>query len=346
MSRACGTVGKVVEHASTSPSASPPPVPAPAADPDRTLDGRPGAAGGPVARPPRRLRHYVRALRPRQWIKNLLVFMAPAAAGVLTHLSPFLHALGVFGIFCTVASGTYLVNDALDAEADRRHPKKRHRPVASGAISEPTAITLGLSLAAVGLAGSWLLAGWQLFLVMAAYVAIPALGYSLWLKREPVIEMGVVASGFVIRAIAGGVGTHVPLSNWFLVVTSLGALFVVAGKRAAEFQHLGEDRGAHRAVLSQYSRTFLQATLVLSASVTVTAYCLWAFDRSGLSSHRGEHLVLIELTVAPVVLGVLHVLWLLLEGKGGAPEELAIHDRQLQILGLLWVACLAIGIYA
>ncbi len=294
----------------------------------------------------RLVRDYVRALRPRQWSKNVLVFMAPAAAAVLTHLNVFLHALGVFGIFCVVASGTYLVNDALDAEADRRHPKKRHRPVASGAISEPAAASIGLSLAAVGLAGAWLLAGWQFFVVMAAYVAVPALGYSLWLKREPVIEMGVVASGFVVRAVAGGVGTHVPLTNWFLVVTSFGALFIVAGKRAAEYQHLGEDRGAHRAVLSQYSRTFLQSTLVLSATVTVTAYCLWAFDRTGLAGHRGDHPVVIELTVVPIILGVLHVLWLLLDDKGGTPEDLALSDHQLQILGLFWVALFAIGVYA
>lgn len=324
----------VVEHVYSSPAA--------ARHETATLGQHPGAV---AVRPRRRAVHYLQALRPRQWAKNVLVFMAPAAAGVLIHLGPFLHALGVFGVFCAVASGTYLVNDALDAEADRRHPDKRHRPVASGAIPEPVAVTTGLSLAAVGLGAAWALAGWELFVVMAAYVAVPALGYSLWLKREPVIEMGVVATGFVLRAVAGGVGTHVPLSSWFLVVTSLGALFVVAGKRAAEYQRLGEDRGAHRAVLSQYNWTFLQSVLVVSSSVTVTAYCLWAFDRTGLASAPGHHPVWLELTVAPVVLGVLYVLWLLLEGKGGAPEELAFHDRRLQILGLIWVALFAVGIY-
>lgn len=271
--------------------------------------------------------------------------MAPAAAGVLGHAIPFLHALGVFGIFCATASGTYLVNDVLDAEADRRHPAKRHRPVASGALSEPAAALVGLTLVATGLLGAWLLTGGQLLLTMGAYVAIPALGYSLWLKREPVIEMGAVAIGFVLRAVAGGVGTHVPLTNWFLVVTSFGALFIVAGKRAAEHYHLGERRAEHRVVLGQYSWTFLQSTLILSASVTVTAYCLWAFERTGLS-RTGHHLVWIELTVVPVVLGMLYVLWLLLEGKGGAPEDLVVSDRRLQLLGLLWIVLFAVGIYA
>ncbi len=273
--------------------------------------------------------------------------MAPAAAGVLSHGDKFLHALGTFGIFCLVASGTYLVNDTLDAEADRRHPDKRHRPVASGAIPETTAAVAGVIMLGTGLGCAWLLAGWQLFLVMAAYVAVPSLGYSLWLKREPVLEMGVVASGFVLRAVAGGVGTKVPLSNWFLVVTSFGALFLVAGKRVAEHQHLGEARGTHRPVLSQYSTVFLQSVLVMSATVTVTAYCLWAFaDRSGLAARAGHHPVWIQLSVAPVVLGVLQVLWLLLEGKGGAPEELALKDRRLQLLGVVWVALLAVGIYS
>ncbi len=298
----------------------------------------------PRGRAADRLGHYVRALRPRQWSKNVLVFMAPAAAGVLSHGEALAHAFGAFGIFCAVASGTYLLNDALDAEADRRHPKKRHRPVAAGAISERAAVSLGLALAAAGLAASWALAGWQLFLVMGAYVAIPALAYSLWLKREPVIELGAVATGFVLRAVAGGVGTHVPLSNWFLVVTSFGALFIVAGKRAAEHQHLGEERGRHRAVLSLYSWTFLCSTLVLSAGVTVTAYC--AFERTGLIARAGHHPVWIELTVAPVVLGVLYVLWLLLEGKGGAPEELVTSERRLQILAASWLVFFLLGIYA
>lgn len=286
----------------------------------------------------------LRGLRVRQWSKNLLVFVAPAAAGVLHDRNAFLHALGAFGIFCVAASGTYLINDVADAEADRRHPEKSRRPVAAGHLPEATAVVTGLVMIVVAVVAAALLAGWPLALVVGLYVAI-TLSYTVRLKREPVVELAAVASGFVLRAIAGGVATHVPLTNWFLVVTSFGAMFLVIGKRAAEHVTLGDERGEHRPVLAQYSTSFLQSALTLSAAVTMTAYCLWAFDRGGLADRAGHRFVWIELTVVPVLLGVLYVLRLLDAGKGGAPEELALHDRFLQIMGLVWAVLLVIGLY-
>jgi decaprenyl-phosphate phosphoribosyltransferase len=298
-----------------------------------------------VSAPKQPLRSAVRALRPRQWTKNVLVFVAPAAAGVLFHRSVLLHSLGAFGIFCAAASGTYLLNDVLDVEADRLHPEKRHRPIASGSLSPAVALAMSAVLLAGSIALGWWLAGWELAVVIAAYVAI-SVSYSLWLKRVAVVELAAVAAGFVLRAIAGGVATHVPLSSWFLVVTSFGALFVVTGKRTAEFELLGPQRAEHRPALGDYTASFLKATLTLTATVTVTAYCLWAFERTGLADRAvGHHLVWIQLTVVPVVLGILHVLRLLDAGHGGAPEELALRDRLLQVLGLSWVALFLIGIY-
>jgi decaprenyl-phosphate phosphoribosyltransferase len=231
-------------------------------------------------------------------------------------------------------------------EADRLHPTKRHRPIASGAFPVRAAVGLGVVFLGAALASASLLAGWRMAVVIGAYVVI-TVAYSVRLKREPVIELAAVASGFVLRAIAGGVATHIPLSSWFLVVTSFGALFLVTGKRMAEHRHLGENREAHRAVLAQYTSTFLQSVLVLTATVTVTAYCLWAFERGGLADHAHHHLLTwVELTVVPVVLGILYVLRLLDAGRGGAPEELALHDRVLQVLGLAWVVLLAVGLYA
>jgi len=291
-----------------------------------------------------RIRSLARAARPRQWIKNVLVFVAPAAAGVLHHETIALHALGAFGIFCAAASGVYLINDSFDAVADRGHPDKRHRPIATGTLSVRLAVIIGSALLALALAAAWLLAEWPLALVVAIYAAINA-AYTLGLKREPVIELAAVASGFVLRAIAGGVATHVPLSNWFLVVTSFGALFVVAGKRSAEHHLLGDERAAHRAVLGAYTANFLQSTLTLTASVTVTAYCLWAFERAGLADHAGHHLIWIQLSVVPVIIGVLYVLRLLDAGRGGAPEDLVLGDRTLQVLGLAWAVLFAVGIY-
>ena len=243
------------------------------------------------------------------------------------------------------ASGVYLINDAIDAQADRLHPDKQYRPVAAGTVSARLAVGCGVALMAASIFLGFLLAGGQMALVLGTYAAV-TIAYSLRLKREPVVELTAVAAGFVLRAIAGGVATHVPLSSWFLVVTSFGALFVVTGKRAAEHRRLGKGRGAHRSVLDQYSSSFLGSTLTLTASVTVTAYCLWAFQRASLLARAHHSAVWIQLTVVPVVLGVLYVLRLLDAGGGDAPEELVLHDRFLQVMALAWVALFAIGLYA
>ncbi len=287
----------------------------------------------------------VRGLRPRQWSKNLLVFMAPAAAGVLGHWHVTIRVIGAFAIFCVAASGTYLVNDVADAASDRHHPIKRLRPVASGALRPGAALGAGMVLVGLALVGAVLIGPWGFALVVAVYVAV-SVAYTLRLKQEPVIELAVVASCFVLRAVAGGVVAHVPLSNWFLVFTSFAALFVVTGKRCAEHARLGEGRGVHRPVLDEYSDSFLRSTLMLSATVTVASYCLWAFDRTGLLSHAGHHVVWVELTVVPLVLAVLHILRLLDAGKGGEPEQLALHDHVLQVYALIWVALMGVGLYA
>ena len=190
----------------------------------------------------RTLRNIVVTMRPRQWVKNLLVFVAPAAAGVLTNPLDLLRSLATFGIFCAVASGVYLLNDAVDAEADRLHPDKRTRPVASGALTSTHAVAAGTLLMALGLVSAWFVARWALVLVVGLYAVI-SLAYTFRLKREPVIELAAVASGFVLRAIAGGVATRIPLSSWFLAVASFGALFVVTGKRAGEYRRLGGPSG-------------------------------------------------------------------------------------------------------
>ena len=287
----------------------------------------------------------LRGLRPRQWSKNLLVFMAPAAAGVLGHWHVSIRVLGAFAIFCLAASGTYLVNDVVDAASDRHHPVKRHRPVASGALRPGAALGTGAVLVALALAGSLLIGPWGFTLVVAIYVTV-SVAYTIRLKQEPVIELALVASCFVLRAVAGGVVAHVPLSNWFLVFTSFAALFVVTGKRSAEHARLGEGRGVHRPVLDEYTDSFLRSVLILSATITVASYCLWAFDRTGLLSHAGHNVVWVELTVVPFVLAILHVFRLLDAGQGGEPEQLALHDHVLQGYALTWVALMAVGLYA
>jgi decaprenyl-phosphate phosphoribosyltransferase len=284
-------------------------------------------------------------MRPPQWIKNVLVFMAPAAAGVLGDARTTARVVGAFVLFCLVASGTYLVNDVIDAASDRHHPVKRSRPVASGELRPSTALGAGAILIALALAGAIALGPWGLAVVIGSYAALN-MAYSLRLKQEPVVELAVVATAFVLRAVAGGVVADVRLSNWFIVFTSFAALFVVTGKRCAEYSRLGQDRGAHRAVLDEYSESFLKSTLTIAATVSVASYCLWAFDRTGLLAHAGHHTVWIELTVIPLVLAVLHILRLLDAGKGGEPEQLVLRDHVLQGYVLAWAVLMGIGLYA
>ncbi len=286
----------------------------------------------------------VRSLRPRQWTKNVLVFVAPASAGVINQRVDLLHSLAAFGIFCAAASGTYLVNDVADVQNDRRHPEKRHRPIADGSVSPTLAIVVAIGLMTGAIVTSWYVARWALVVVMGTYLVIST-AYTFRLKREPVIELATVASGFLLRGVAGGVATHVPLSSWFLAVASFGALFVVTGKRLGEHLRLGERRGEHREVLTLYTASFLRSALTLTASVTVTAYCLWAFERVGLLSHASHHFVWIQLSVIPVIVGTLCMLRLVDAGLVDAPEELVFRDHVLQGLAALWIALFSIGIY-
>jgi decaprenyl-phosphate phosphoribosyltransferase len=286
-------------------------------------------------------------MRPRQWVKNLLVFAAPAAAGVIFHLHVFWRCAAAFAIFVAASAATYLVNDIFDADADRLHPTKRLRPIAAGELPPRAAWAAAAVLLVAAVVGSVLLAGAVLTGVVAAYVVI-SFGYSFGLKKLPVIEMACVGSGFVLRAVAGGAAAHVPLSPWFLLVTSFGALFIVGGKRSSEHEELGEDRADHRAALGGYPAGFLRTVRTLAASVAVTAYCLWAFDRYNHLSlkSRGGHLVWFELSIIPFVLAVLAVELAVERGRGGAPEELALKDRTLQALGVVWVILLLVGIYS
>ncbi len=179
----------------------------------------------------------LRAARPHQWLKNVLVVAAPGAAGVLLRPEVLGRAAIAFAAFCLVSSGTYLLNDAMDVHADRLHPRKRHRPVASGVVSLGLARIAAAVLLAAGV-GLGLVANVWLAVVLAVYVVLMQ-AYSTVFKKVAVIELAIVSSGFVIRAIAGGVATDVPISTWFLIVTSFASLFIVVGKRHAEQLTLG-----------------------------------------------------------------------------------------------------------
>ena len=288
-------------------------------------------------------RALVSAMRPRQWVKNGLIVVAPGAAGVATHADVIRHTAAAFVSFCFVSSALYLFNDLRDVDADRQHPTKRFRAIPAGQLSPRLAVTASIVLLAIGFAIPFAL--WHpggLFLVLGLYVVI-TLSYIFWLKTVAVIELGVLASGFFLRAYAGAVASHIFVSTWFLVVISFGALFLVIGKRSSELRELGA--GATRKVLAEYTAEFLHSALTLSATVVVTGYCLWALDSSstGLSFHHNA--VAVRLSVVPVVLAVLFIMRSADAGDGAAPEELLLHNRTVQLLVVFWAVALAIGVY-
>lgn len=291
-----------------------------------------------------RLRALVSAMRPTQWVKNGLIGVAPAAARQLTHADVLRHTAAAFLAFCALASCIYILNDLRDIDADRQHPTKRFRAIASGQLPVPIAVASAAVLFCVAFALPFAL--WHpggLFLILGLYFVI-SISYTLWLKHVAIVELGAVASGFFLRAYAGAVASHIFVSTWFLVVISFGALFLVVGKRSSELKKVGA--GSTRRVLAEYTPEFLHSALTMCATVVVTGYCLWAFDTTatGLSS-RYNDLVPVRLTVVPVVLAILFVMRSAEAGDGAAPEELLLRNRTVQSLIVIWAALLLIGVY-
>jgi decaprenyl-phosphate phosphoribosyltransferase len=280
--------------------------------------------------------------RPQQWVKNVLVLAAPCAAGVLTQA----HAVGLtvaaFALFCLLSSGTYLVNDARDAAADRLHPTKCRRPVASGVLPVRTALAAGVTTLVVAVVGSAFVT-WKLSIVFAFYVAVQV-AYSLALKHLPVYDIAAVASGFVLRAVAGGVAVHVPVSQWFLVVATFGSLLMVSGKRLAEKVELGERGGEHRRSLDAYTPTFLRLVVGISATAALLGYSLWALSLQTASQHDSDP-IWFQLSIVPVLLGLLRYTFLVDRGEGARPERLAVRDPSLVVTAACWLVLFSVGVY-
>jgi decaprenyl-phosphate phosphoribosyltransferase len=282
----------------------------------------------------------VQLARPRQWFKNVLVFAAPAAAGVLDSRAPLVDSLIAFVAFSLAASGTYFVNDARDVEGDRRHPSKRHRPVASGLVPVSLAYGGGVFLLAAGVALSFA-ASANLAAVVAGYIALTT-AYSTVLKHVAVVDLVAVAAGFVLRAVAGAAATDVPISEWFFIVTSFGALFIVSGKRGAEVREMGDDASDFRSVLASYSTSYIAYLRSMTSGAVLVAYSLWAFEQADLSrSDFPWH----QLSILPFVMAILRYALVLDQGRGSAPEDIILGDRVLQLIGLAWVVVFALGVY-
>jgi decaprenyl-phosphate phosphoribosyltransferase len=276
--------------------------------------------------------------RPRQWSKNVLVFGAPITGGVLLEPTLFARTVLTFLAFCLAASGVYYVNDIVDREMDRAHPLKRRRPVAAGRLGLGLARLMAVLLLLGGLMTAALGVGAELAGVVVAYIAL-SLAYTFILRGLVLLDIAAVAGGFVLRAIAGGVAVDVPLSSWFLIVACFGALFIAAGKRRSEHAALGTGRGDHRRTLDEYSDQFLRYIVGSSSTVTIAAYCLWAFEgEAGRSLQSG-------LSIIPFVLGIYRYVMLMEGGRGGIPEDLVLTDRSLLLFGVAWVLLVGWGVY-
>ena len=282
----------------------------------------------------------LKTMRPRQWVKNVLVLAAPFAGGELFAPGIAVQLVVAFAAFSLAASGIYLINDANDVAADRAHPTKRLRPIAAGIVPVRLAVLVAVVLLAGALALS-LLAGLPLLVVLGVYIAVQ-LSYCFWLKHQPVLDICIVASGFLLRAIAGGAATGIPLSQWFLLSAGFGSLFMVAGKRYAEMA-LAERTGAKiRKSLESYSASYLRFVWALSATTLIMTYCLWAFE-----IREAEHnTVWSVISIVPFVIAVLRYSVDVDGGNGGEPEEIALGDRVLQVLAFTWIGTLVLAVYA
>jgi decaprenyl-phosphate phosphoribosyltransferase len=285
-----------------------------------------------------RLRASLVTARPRQWIKNALVIAAAGAAGALGHDDVPGRVLVAGGAFCLLASGIYCLNDVRDAAEDRLHPRKRNRPVAAGELTAVGATTLGVALIAMGLATCAVITP-LLLVVGVGYLAVTVSYTWIW-RRIVYLDVVAIASGFVLRAIAGGVAAPVELSRWFVLVVTFAALFLAAGKRYAEQLRADASGRARRRVLERYSLRRLRVLLAVSGVGAIVAYWFWAFGMPTVGGVPWR-----PLTAFPFCLTFLRYAHIVRVGGGEAPEEALVGDWVLLASAAGWLILFALSVH-
>lgn len=275
-------------------------------------------------------------LRPKQWTKNLLIFAAPLFSYKILVTEAIIHSLAGFFLFCFVSGCVYILNDYIDIESDRNHPDKCHRPMASGQLNPNLALVFGILLLSLSLLiGFYLDTLFGFILVMYLLLNI---GYSFKLKHVVIIDVMIIASGFVLRAIGGGVIIDVPFTPWFLLCTMLLALFLAVSKRRQELLLLEKTKGTHRKVLDNYSSGFLDQINSIVTTSTVISYAIFTFT-SG-------HTIHLMWTIPIVLYGIFRYLYLIhIEEKGESPERLLIEDKHLLVTVILYALTVFIVLY-
>ena len=289
----------------------------------------------------RRLRAILISIRPRQWVKNLFVLAGLIFSQQL--FTPLLWpAIGAFVLFCALSGAIYLFNDVADRQRDRLHPTKRERPVASGDLSVGAALVVAAVLLAGSLAAAFVLAPRFGFTALA-YVVLLVL-YSLWLKHLVIVDVLVVAMGFVLRAVAGAFAIDVEISGWLLICTILLALFLALGKRRHEVLAYELDSPRYRPILAEYNTGLLDQMIAVVTASTVTAYALYTMSPETVAKFRTHWL---PATLPFVLYGVFRYLYLLYRRQlGGNPSELFLNDRALLVNTVLWMVAVLLIVYA
>jgi 4-hydroxybenzoate polyprenyltransferase len=283
---------------------------------------------------------FLIALRPRQWVKNVFVLAALVFAGKLGDNEAVLRACGAFAVFCALSSSTYLINDVRDRDSDRQHPRKRLRPIAAGEIAKATAVAASVVIAALALIAAWALAG-ELFGVAAAYLLLN-IAYSFGLKRIVILDVMMIATGFLLRALAGAVVLHVGISRWLILCTGLLALFLGFVKRRQEVASMDGEWGT-RPILKEYSLPFLDQMIAVVTGATVVAYSLYAFSPEVAQRLGTEHL---GLTIPFVLFGIFRYLYLVHQrGVGESPTTVFLTDVPLILDVVLWGIAVVIAVY-
>jgi 4-hydroxybenzoate polyprenyltransferase len=277
------------------------------------------------------LRALIKAMRPRQWTKNGFVFFALIFDKQLFLVKPFLRTLEGFALFCLISSAVYLFNDIADVEADRNHPQKKFRPIASGKLPISVALTAAWVLTFIAISIGYLLS--PMFAFFVAIYLLTNLLYSRWLKHVSILDVLIVSSGFVLRVAAGvALITVERFSPWLYIVTVLFSLYIGLGKRRAEMNLLADAASAHRKVLEGYTIPLLDQYITIVSSTTIMAYSLYTFSAPNLPANHT-----MMLTIPFMVYGIFRYLQLIQIGHAaGAPDEVALKDRPLQITVLLW----------
>ncbi len=282
----------------------------------------------------------IKSMRPRQWTKNVFVFAALVFDKQLLIPESFLRTLAGFVLFCLVSSSVYIFNDIADIDADREHPEKRHRPIASGNLSLGVAWTAAIFLLLVSLVGAYFLSV-PFTIVVAAYFLLNV-AYSKWLKHVLIVDVLVLAAGFVLRVDAGVRLIHVErFSPWLYVVMTLLALYLGFGKRRAELALLSDDAASHRKVLKGYTIRLLDQYILIVTGMTIVGYAFYTFSAPNVPANHS-----MMLTIPFVVYAIFRYLYLIeVEHSGGAPEEILLSDRPFQISMVLWALAVLIVFY-